>query len=322
MEAGLRRPTIKDVASVAGVSVTTVSHALNDKGRVDDGTRQRIKDIAIELGYSANPRARALRTGGGRTIGLITGLEADQSPDRDSRFDWYMRTAFAGAAEALRLGYALVLMPPSDQQAWVRELTVDGVLVIDPEPEGELVPQLLGRNLPVVVIGGQIDLPGVATVALDRRSAVAEVLKHFARRGRRRPAIVIDDSRRQMTVGTAEAYRASCAEPLVEIADTAQGRSAGGAAAMMRLLEADPLLDAIYAPLDSIAVGCVSAIADSGRDVEVVTAEGLVAQAYGLCGVDTRREDQAAEAAKMLIDQIETGVSPRSRVLTAGLVER
>ena len=152
MEAGLRRPTIKDVASVAGVSVTTVSHALNDKGRVDDGTRQRIKDIAIELGYSANPRARALRTGGGRTIGLITGLEADQSPDRDSRFDWYMRTAFAGAAEALRLGYALVLMPPSDQQAWVRELTVDGVLVIDPEPEGELVPQLLGRNLSLIHI--------------------------------------------------------------------------------------------------------------------------------------------------------------------------
>lgn len=316
------RPTIKDVASAAGVSVTTVSHALNGKGRVDDGTRQRIKDVAVALGYSANPRARALRTGGGRTIGLITGMEADQSPDRDSRFDWYMRTAFAGASEALRLGYALVLMPPSDQQTWVRDLTVDGVLMIDPEPDGALVPQMLERNVPVVVIGGHVEVPGVATVSLDRESAVSEVLGHFTRARRRRPALVTDESKRQMTVGTVDAYRASCAHPVVEIADTTQGRSAGGLAAMRRLMEADKSIDAVYAPLDSIAVGCVSAIATSGRDIEVVTAEGMVAQAYGLCGVDTRREEQAAAAAKMLITQIETGEVPPSRVLTAGLVER
>lgn len=318
----MRRPTIKDVASAAGVSVTTVSHALNDKGRVDDGTRRRIKDIAVELGYAANPRARALRTGSGRTIGLVTGLEADQTPDRDSRFDWYMRTAFAGASQALRRGYALVLMPPSDQASWIRDLAVDGVLLIDPEPDGDLLVQLLERKLPVVVIGGSAGSRGVASVSLDRSSAVTAVLDHFARTGRRHTALIADDGQRQMTVGTIDAFRRLSADAPIEIADTSAGRSVAGADAARRLMAHHPEVDSVYVPLDSIAVGCISAIAAVGADIEVVTADGMVAQAYGITGVDTRREDQAAAAAELLVEQIETGEIPQSRVFSAGLVER
>lgn len=57
-----RRMTIRDVAKAAGVSLTTVSHALNDRGVVDPATRARIKQLAIDMGYRPNVRAQRLRS--------------------------------------------------------------------------------------------------------------------------------------------------------------------------------------------------------------------------------------------------------------------
>ena len=56
---------IKDVAREAGVSITTVSHALNGKGRIPENTRRRVRGIAERLGYEPNAIARSLA--GGRT---------------------------------------------------------------------------------------------------------------------------------------------------------------------------------------------------------------------------------------------------------------
>ena len=62
MAAG-RRVSIKDVAREAGVSVTTVSHALNGKGRLNPDTRERVRSVARQLGYTPNPAARSLVSG-------------------------------------------------------------------------------------------------------------------------------------------------------------------------------------------------------------------------------------------------------------------
>src|SRR5215217_2721655 len=66
-----RRPTIRDVASAVGVSVTTVSHALNDKGRVDASTRERIRMTADRLGYRPDRTALRLRSGRNGTLALL-----------------------------------------------------------------------------------------------------------------------------------------------------------------------------------------------------------------------------------------------------------
>ena len=66
-----RRPTIRDVASAVGVSVTTVSHALNDKGRVDASTRERVRTTADRLGYRPDRTALRLRLGRSGTLALL-----------------------------------------------------------------------------------------------------------------------------------------------------------------------------------------------------------------------------------------------------------
>ncbi|MFC6673731.1 LacI family DNA-binding transcriptional regulator [Marinobacterium aestuariivivens] len=68
------RITIADVAREAGVSRTTVSHALNDRGQVDPKTRARVKQIARDLGYRPNLRAQRLRTGKANSIALVSSM--------------------------------------------------------------------------------------------------------------------------------------------------------------------------------------------------------------------------------------------------------
>ncbi|QNG19515.1 LacI family transcriptional regulator [Rhodococcus triatomae] len=330
-----RRPTIRDVAAAAEVSVATVSHALNGKGRLEDATRARIREVADRLGYRADPRARALRTGTGNTIALVASLLADEGADREGRLDWYTRAAFAAADECLRQGYALVLVPPSDQQSWAANLAVDGVLAIDPDPSDGIVATLLQRSLPAVVVGGADESPEMATVALDRASAVEVVMAHFLARGCAHPALVVDGSRRHIATGTHRAYLAWCAahgfSPKVAVAPTGVSRSESGKRAMAELLTAHPEVDAVYVPLDSLAVGGAEAIGELAsapgrvrRDIRVVTSEGLLARHANppLTAVDTKREQQAVAATRMLVEQLRTGRLPESRTFAATLVVR
>src|SRR6185295_14136328 len=66
----LERAGIRDVAAAAGVSITTVSDALNGKGRLPDETRSRVREVADRLGYRPSAAARTLRTGRSGLIGL------------------------------------------------------------------------------------------------------------------------------------------------------------------------------------------------------------------------------------------------------------
>src|SRR5262249_56914243 len=90
---GLRvsRPTIHDVAKAAGVSVTTVSHALNGKGRVDPATRARVAQVVGTLGYRANRHAQGLRSGRSGALGLLLPVAGAARSDETLRLHFYMR---------------------------------------------------------------------------------------------------------------------------------------------------------------------------------------------------------------------------------------
>src|SRR3954464_814221 len=78
------RPTIRDVAGAAGVSVGTASHALNGTGRVAASTRARVAGVADRLGYRPDPRGRALRSPRTTTLGLV--LPVIPGPRRPGEF--------------------------------------------------------------------------------------------------------------------------------------------------------------------------------------------------------------------------------------------
>lgn len=294
-----RRPTILDVAKAAGVSATTVSHALNGKGYVDEKTRERVKAAVKTLGYRPNVRAQRLRTGEAQTIALISSMPFEIAGG-PSRLGFLMEVAAVAAAEALTRGLALVLVPPLMGDRLVLEkLDIDGAIVIEPTRDDRNVAHLIERGLPVVCLGRQpasnqtgqppfdqdhgqsgleensepvpyIDIHSAATTEL--------LLNHLWEQGGRNIALLIGAQQRNSYIEAEATYRAFCAaqgiEPLIAKADESGGKAAGHSATL-ELLRKYPYIDALCAPVDAFAVGAVQAAGELGRripqDLKIVT---------------------------------------------------
>ena len=110
----LGRAGIRDVAAAAGVSITTVSDALNGKGRLPDATRRHVREVADRLGYRPSAAARTLRTGKSGLIGLTVTTYGDE-PFTFTEFAYFAEMARAATSAALARGYALVILPATSR---------------------------------------------------------------------------------------------------------------------------------------------------------------------------------------------------------------
>src|SRR5690348_7180254 len=203
------RPTIRDVAKAAGVSVTTVSHALNNKGRVDPATRALVEQVVRQLGYRANRHARGLRSGRSGTLALLLPVRPGVHADEALSLDFYMRLASAAAAAAFAHEQALMLLPPAIVQTGRRSLGVDGGIVVDPSPLDPRVSLLAGQGLPVVTIERDLARPGDPWyVASETEANTRQVLDHIAAQGARRIALLVPKTDWGWATETLSAYDA------------------------------------------------------------------------------------------------------------------
>lgn len=303
------RPTIADVARAAGVSRTTVSHALNGVGKVDPRTRERVAQVAAELGYRPSLRAQRLRRGESRTIGLVSSMPVAVAGG-PSRLGFFMEAAAAAAETALLHGFALVLVPPVEADPPLNSLDVDGAIVVEPDEADVTTKRLRARGLPIVALGRQ---PGADVPHVDLHAAAVGrlLLDHLREQGAERIALMIGSGHRHSYVDVEATYRDFMAErgfpALVVKADEAGGEEAGYRSCA-DVLERDPDVDAICAVVDAFAVGAVRALADHGRrvpdDVLVATRyDGLRARTCDppLTAVDLHLGDAAAKAVELLL---------------------
>ncbi|RKT86642.1 DNA-binding transcriptional regulator, LacI/PurR family [Saccharopolyspora antimicrobica] len=303
------RPTIADVARAAGVSRTTVSHALNGIGKVDPRTRERVVQAAAELGYRPSLRAQRLRSGQSRTIGLVSSMPVAVAGG-PSKLGFFMEVAAAAAETAMLSGFALVVVPPLDTDPPLDALDIDGAIVIEPDQDDPTTKRLQSRGVPIVTIGPQqgMDLPHV-----DLRAPQVGrlLLDHLREQGARRIALLMGSGHRSWYVDLAEVYAQFAREhgmpPLVVEADESGGEETGQAACA-ELLEKHPDVDAICAAVDAFALGAVRAVAERGLripdDVRVATRyDGVRARTSTptLTAVDLNLAQAAASAVELLL---------------------
>ncbi len=175
--------TIAQIARRVGTSKQAVSYALNNKpGEVSEATRQRILEVARELDYQPNYRARSFARRRTQVIGLVYGRPAD-----------YIERSEVVSALVERLAdldHELLLIPargPLDQWAnKLRDGRMDGVLVTHPMPLGldEFISQ---HRLPAVLLNLRSDLP-VPQVCFDDRQGTRLAMDHLLSMGHRRIA--------------------------------------------------------------------------------------------------------------------------------------
>lgn len=154
------RPTIHDVARAAGVSITTVSHALNGKGHVAEQTRDRITGVAQRLGYVANPLARGFRAQSLHVLGLVIRPFEQLSTYQPDGVDYYARIVGETSSRALEHGYGTMLLDPRHNptsDSLVRAF--DGFVIDQPIESDPLLSILLEREIPVATIGRDVSRP-------------------------------------------------------------------------------------------------------------------------------------------------------------------
>ena len=182
-----KRVTIRDVADAAGLSPAAVSYALRGI-MVSEQTQDRVRRLADELGYEANPIARALASGRSQMIGIL-------GPSLEDL--WQQRlVAEAGRVLLDRERYALILDAggePDRQRTLARQLRdqhVDGLIVSAVDPSDPSWAQITSA-LPVVVIGDTFAAAtAVGEVLYDNRVGVRGALEHLHALGHRHIAVL------------------------------------------------------------------------------------------------------------------------------------
>jgi DNA-binding LacI/PurR family transcriptional regulator len=328
-----KKVDIREVARVAGVSVTTVSHALNGKGRLPEETRTHVRGVADRLGYTPSATARNLVGGKTGLLGLVIS-QPTRGSFAVSDFTYFTEIMAAATAAAMARGYALVLAPPHWGLGERGPVAVDGAIVIDPLRRDPLVREFARTGIPVVTTGRALDSAGDgAWIDNDHVRATRRVLDHLAKKGAKRIGLLTNPTRISYTVDVEDAYCAWCEErqlePMIKYAPADLSERAGFAAGSEMLRSAEPP-DAIHATYDRLAYGVVLAaealrirIPDDLLLAMTATNSGAPPQRPTITSLDLHPAKIGRFAAELLVDLIEEREPlERQVVVSARLIAR
>lgn len=260
---------IQDVADAAGVSVSSVSRALNDHPNVAPATRARVLDAADRLGFRPNGLARSLRTQSTGVLGLIVS---------DVTNPYFTLLAHAVEHEARDLGYSVVLgnadERPDVLDHHVRTLLdrrVDGLLVSPTDGGSEQLSAALAADVPTVFVDRWWPGHDVPVVRADGRPGVLALVDHLVSLGRRRLAVIAGPATTTTGRERVEAFREALALHDLALPPQYVGQGDFQAASGVRVANefldlADPP-DAIFAADNLMALGALEAVRARGLQV-------------------------------------------------------
>ena len=269
------RATIRDVAAEAGVSIATVSKALNGRGRMTAETRERVLGAAKALNFRPNALARGLHTKRSFTVGLLT----------DDVYGRFALPVMQGVTEGLiDHGVSVFLCALEENPVLAQshldalmEKQVDGIVVAGRRVDRILPVDFGGLTVPVVHVMSEGGADRVSFLPDEEQGARAAVA-HLAGLGRRRIAHVTGPERFRVARERAEGWRAALAEaglrPHGPGAMYGRWSEAWGHEAVAALWAGPEVPDAVFCGNDQIARGVTDALRERGvrvpGDVAVV----------------------------------------------------
>jgi LacI family transcriptional regulator len=261
--------TIWDVARAAGVSVGTVSKALNGRGQLRDETRTLVRSVAQQLGFRPNDLAQSLLRKRSFTVGLI-------STDSYGRFSIPVLEGIEDALETSRL--SVFLCNATDDAERERQhlesmlaKRVDGIIVTARRTDPRAPIALTGTSVPVIYAFAQVVDPGALCLVPDDFGGARMAGEHLAGLGRRHIVHITGpesfEAVRQRRDGLKAAHEAHDLPWRPDQTLCGAWSEAWGREAAARVLAGGEPVDAIFCGSDQIARGVVDALRDAGARV-------------------------------------------------------
>ncbi len=265
-----KRATIIDIAKAAGVSIKTVSRALNDAPHVSEAVRKRVKKVAGDLEYHPNLAAQSLIARRSYLIGLTY-----ERPSPSYVVE--LQNGALGRLENAR--YRLIVLPFRDVASRPAELGtlllragLDGVLLAPPAcDQPELLDMLERKRLPYARITPHLDLERGIVVTLDEAAAAHAIAAHVLALGHRRVGIIMGDPSHAASAARMVGYRRAFAEAGLavdpDLIVTGDFTYEVGRRVAFALLDDPAPPTAILAQNDDMAVAAMAAARELGLSV-------------------------------------------------------
>ncbi len=263
--------SIKDIASKCGVSVATVSKALNGQTDIGEATRQRVLDTAKELGYTVNYAARALKTNRTYNLGILyTELQGSG----------FMHEYFASALNSLRAesasrGYDITFLNSNVgrqrmtylQHARYRQ--VDGIAIICADFFDPQVTELVSSDIPVVTLDHSFN--NRTAIMSDNVNGIETLVRHAYSKGHRKIAY-IHGNPTAVTENRLAGFHRACRELSLElpegyISSCEYHETVSCNAATKKLLSMPDRPSCVLFSDDFAAIGGLNAIREMGLTV-------------------------------------------------------
>ncbi|MDR2931993.1 MAG: LacI family transcriptional regulator [Oscillospiraceae bacterium] len=323
-------PNIYDIAERAGVSIATVSRVLSGSDKVRETTRKRVMAVIEETGYTPNPFARGLGLGSMKMVGILC---TDVS-------DLYYAAAISALERLLRRsGFDMLLYCTGDSltdkkryMGFLLEKHVDAIILVGSafkEQDDNTHIENAAANVPVIIINGLVECPGVYCVLCDEKQAMYDNVGYLYASGRRRMLYLYDAltfSGMQKLDGFKTAHCDLGMAPDEALIIRCKRDIPSVRALVADMICHGPAFDAVLAAEDILSIGVCKALAEAGVDVPVIGFNNsILAQCATpeLTSVDNRVAKLCAAAATMLEGLLEKRSDvPSKLILEAKLVRR
>ncbi|KRV49148.1 LacI family transcriptional regulator [Wenjunlia vitaminophila] len=262
-----RSVTLSDVASVAGVSISTASRALSGNSRISAATRARIEEAARRLDFRPNTQAQSFAQGRSRTIGFL----AQNARGVFAEPVLVGAATYLGSREQACLLYDTHFDPDvlDDSVRKLRARPVDGLLVLGDGLRGTVRSVTSRFTVPVAYAFGISESDRDASFVPDSEMAGRLAAEHLLSVGRTRIAHITCSPEDVAAAGRLRGLRAALADagltPCAELVK--DWTQVWGAAAARQLVASDVDFDAVFCGNDHIALGVERALRELGRRV-------------------------------------------------------
>ena len=318
---------IRELARECGVSVATVSRALNGHPEVSETTRRQIQEAANRLGYRPSQSARALVRGRSDTVGLLwdTGYEAT------GRRHPFLLALLVGVKRALNAsGRHMLLLNVDDHRGGDRayldvafQHQLDGVVMMGVDDRHPAMRTLYGSGFPCVALDLPIQGPRATYVSSDNYAGAAEAVRYLHSLGHREIATITGpvDSlpAMQRLAGYEDAVHELGMTTRLEYIETGDFFLESGYACAQRLAALSEHPTAVFVAGDEMAVGAMHAFEDAGisipDDIAVVGFDDIEAASLVRPALTTIAQDPialGAAAVEVLLTLVDTPLAPAS----------
>jgi len=320
-----RRPTMAEIARLAGVDVSTVSRALAGSPRVKDETRVLIDKVVRETGYVVNERARSLRDGRANQILVVVSDIA--APFYSDVVQGIVETL---AERGINVLLGLTLRQPEREEQLVSQLlkgTVDGLITVTGNiPDS--IRNLQSYDKKIVAISRPILDSGVTCVTIDNRTATEEVMCHLREMGHRRISYISGPDHSETYRTRRRAYQGFMRENSLadfqnlQSTDSFYDDAESGFEIMQSMLDTKDRPTAVFCATDELAFGAIAAAREAGlsipTDVSFVGFDDLKLTGLmhpPLSTVAVPRFEMGCKGAEVLFDQVYGDKKPSGTIV-------